>query len=370
MAPRIIRAQDPSWMLGASVACGLSATLLGVMLGQGLFNRVLHRATDPSHATAGEPEAVEDGGEAQGEDANASSTGSTPSATERAPLVPVRVTRVEIASCGDGDELDTAGERCDNNSAVERILRDSLAKLGDCPAALIAGQSPTQVLSLGLRVDFARRIVVPVQGRASSVRDPLTFVACARQRGGMGPVDSLWDQTHAKARYQYVIAMRFGPLSADAARALDAGAREDPTNSNSATPTTAVVTDSGVARRRLRPGEPCPVTPGTADDPCPGYIVTQPPLDAGAEDPTLSPPVTVFMGTPLPHTEQARVTWSRALIRAAPRTGVVITRIPFDTQLTIEARSGSWYRVRWASGMGWVFGEAISRGGDAGVATP
>lgn len=366
MAPRIIRTQDPSWMLGASIACGLSATLLGVMLGQGMFNKVLHRSADPAHTAESEPETGDDGGEAQSEDASAPHTSNT---TERAPLVPVRVTRVEIVSCGDGDELDTAGERCDHNAEIERILRDSLAKLGDCPAALIAGQSPAQVLSLGLRVDFARRIVVPVQGRASSVRDPLTFVACARQRGGMGPIDELWQQTHAKARYQYVIAMRFGPLGAEAQRALDAGSSEEPTNSTPAPPTMAAA-NAGVARRRLRPGEPCPVTPGTADDPCPGYIVTQPPLDASADDPTLSQPVTVFMGTPLPHTEQARVTWSRALIRAEPRTGVVITRIPFDTRLTIEARSGSWYRVRWASGMGWVFGEAIGRGTDAGVATP
>lgn len=357
-------------MLGASVACGLAATLLGVMLGQGLFNKVLHRATDPSHASGSEPEVGDDGGEERGTDASASARHTSEPQGERAPLVPVRITRVEIVSCGDGDELDTAGDRCDSSPEIERILRESLAKLGDCPAALVAGQSPTQVLSLGLRLDFARRIVVPVQGRASSVRDPLTFVACARQRGGMGPVDAIFDQTHAKARYQYVVAMRFGPLSAAAQQALDASAGEEPTNSSTGTPSTPTTADSGVARRRLRPGEACPVTPGTADDPCPGYDVPRPPLDAGSDDPTLSQPVTVFMGTPLPHTEQATVTWSRALIRAEPRNGVVITRIPLNTRLTIEARSGSWYRVRWPSGMGWVFGEAIGRGGDAGAATP
>jgi hypothetical protein len=225
------------------------------------------------------------------------------------------------------------------------------------------------VLSLGLRVDFARRIVVPVQGRASSVRDPLTFVACARQRGGMGPVDSLWQQSHAKTRYQYVIAMRFGPLSAEVAHSLDAGTIEAPTNSTLAASTPAVVADAGVTRRRLRPGERCPVPQGTAEDPCPGYLVT-PPFDASVDDPTLAPPVTVFMGPSLPHSEPARVTWARALIRTAPRTGVVITRLPFNTPVTIEARSDNWYRVRWASGMGWVFGEAIGRGGDAGVAAP
>jgi hypothetical protein len=357
MAPRIVRSKDPSWMLGASLACGASATLLGFMLGQGLFNKVLHRAPDPSHTTAGEPEASDGGAEPSAYDASATAPQST-----RAPLVPVRVTRIELVSCGDGDELDTPGDRCDNSPDIERIIRDALTKLGDCPAALVAGQQPAQVLSLGLRVDFSRRIVVPVQGRASSVRDPLTFVACARQRGGMGPIDALFEQTHAKARYQYVIAMRFGPLGADALGALDAGAGAEPTLGPA-----PAARDAGLARRRLRPGEPCPVTPGTADDPCPGYNVPRPALDSGVDDPTLSAPVTVFMGTPLPHTEPARVTWSRALIRAEPRNGAVITRLPFETRLTIEARSGSWYRVRWPSGTGWVFGEAIGRGGDAGA---
>lgn len=329
-------------MLVASIACGASATLMGVMLGQGVFNRVLHRAPDPAHTASSEPEASDDGGESS-DDASASAAIEP---TVRPPLVPVRVTRVEIASCGDGDELDTAGERCDASPEVERILREALAKLGDCPAALVAGQSPTQVLSLGLRVDFARRIVVPVQGRASSVRDPLTFVACARQRGGMGPLDALFDQTHGKARYQYVVAMRFGPLDANAQRALDAGAAAEPSPAQPSTPAPAAITqDSGVA--------PAP-----------------PRLDAGGDDPTLSQPATVFMGTPLAHPEPAQVTWSRALIRAEPRNGAVITRLSFETRLTIEARSGSWYRVRWPSGTGWVFGEAIGRGGDAGVATP
>lgn len=350
-------------MLLAATACGLSATVLGYVLGQGVFNRVLHRAPDPSH-TAQEPDADDGGAREPAQDASAANATNA----QREPLVPVRITRFDLEFCGDGDELDTPGARCDASPEIERVLRESLAKLGDCPAALVAGATPTQVLSIGLRVDFARRIVVPVQGRASSVRDPLTFVACARQRGGMGPIDALWDQRHAKTRYQYVVMMRFGPLGAAAQSALDAGASEPTQSSTPSTPSTNATTDAGLARRVLRPGEPCPVTPGTADDPCPGYVVTPPRLDAGSDDPALSQPVTVFMGTPLAHTESATVTWSRALIRAEPRTGVVMTRIPINTAVTIEARSGSWYRVRWATGMGWVFGEAIGRGGDAGVA--
>jgi hypothetical protein len=366
MAPKISRPTEPSWMLLAATACGVSATVLGYVVGHGAFNRVLHRAPDPTHV-AQEPDA-EDGGAARSTDASATSE---PQA-QREPLVPVRVTRFEIVSCGDGDELDTEGSRCDSSPEIERILRESLAKLGDCPAALVAGQTSALVLSIGLRVDFARRIVVPVQGRASSVRDPLTFVACARQRDGMGPLDALWQQRHGKARYQYVVMLRFGPLGPAAERALDAGSIE-PTQSSPPAPIGAEARDAGVAPRAngaaprvLRPGEPCPVTPGTADNPCPGYVVTPPRLDAGADDPTLSAPVTVFMGTPLARTEPATVTWTRALIRAEPRSGVVMTRLSINTAVTIEARSGAWYRVRWPSGTGWVFGPAIGRGGDAG----
>ncbi|MBL8677822.1 MAG: hypothetical protein JNK05_01555 [Myxococcales bacterium] len=364
MAPKITRPTEPSWMLLAATACGLSATVLGYVLAQGAFSRILHRAPDPAH-TSQEPDTDDGGARESSADASATATADP----RREPLVPVRITRVELVSCGDGDELDTEGSRCDASPEIERVLRESLSKLGDCPAALVAGANPAQVLSIGLRVDFARRIVVPVQGRASSVRDPLTFVACARQRGGMGPIDALWEQRHAKARYQYVVMMRFGPLGAAAQRALDAGADEPTQSSTPAVPTASAARDAGESRRVLRPGEPCPVTPGTADNPCPGYIVTPPRLDAGSDDPTLSQPVTVFMGTPLARTEPATVTWTRALIRAEPRTGVVITRIPINTAVTIEARSGSWYRVRWATGMGWVFGEAIGRGGDAGVTT-
>jgi hypothetical protein len=346
-------------MLFAALACGLSATALGYVTGRSLFDRVLHRSSDVA-SSPHDTDALEDGGSRDDDDASA--RGSPAAQEDRTPLVPVRVTRFELVSCGDGDELDTSGPRCDSNPEVERILREALAKLGDCPAALVAGQSPTQVLSLGLRVDFARRIVVPVQGRASTVRDPLTFVACARQRGGMGPIDALWEQRHEKARYQFVIAMRFGPLGAEAQRTLNTNTAIQ--NASPSSPSQgAGERDAAVARRRLAPGEPCPVTPGTADDPCPGFIVTRPRIDAGADDPTLAPGVTVFMGTPLPHPEPARVTWQRALIRAEPRSGAVITRLPFDTSVTIEARSGSWYRVRWPSGTGWVFGEAIGRGG-------
>jgi hypothetical protein len=240
-----------------------------------------------------------------------------------------------------------------------------LQRVGDCPSALVAGQNPTQVLSLGLKVDFARRRVTAVQGRGSSVSEPLTFVACAR--AGLGAHEDLWDQPHTKARYLYVFSMRFGPLTTRGLQLLDAGttAAEPPVHSTAASVSTTPApasADASVDRRPVLQG-PCPVTPGSVEDPCPGYRVLP------TDDPTLSQPINVYMGgVTLPHPESATVTWSRALIRAEPRTGAIITRIAYNTRLSVEARSGSWYRVRWATGFGWVFGDAIGRGAaDAGT---
>jgi hypothetical protein len=333
MAPRIIRAGPARHALPLALALGLGATAGGYAAARAALARVLGRTHESPRAVANDREETVAGGDA-GTPPTHSSSPAVQSPHE--PRVAARVTRVDLVSCGDGDELDTPGERCDASPEVERALRSALERLGDCPAALIAGQNPAQVLSIGLRVDFARRQVVPGQGRASSVRDPLSFVGCARQRGAMGSLDALFGLRHGKARYQYVAAMRFGPLGPSALAALDAGASAP----------TIDPRDAGVSVR--------------AD------AMTRSQLPA--DDPALALPVTVFMGTALPRPEPSTVTWSRALIRNEPRTGVVMTRIPFGTRVTIEARNGNWFRVRWASGMGWVYGEAIGRGvSDAGV---
>lgn len=360
MAPKIVRSVDGPASLMVALGCGAVAALAGYLV----VPRVVHLTPHTDETVVATSEDPDDGGtpvRAQ-RPANSGSQPDPANTAEVEPAVAVRITRVDVQACGDGDELDTLGDRCPANPEVENILRRALNRLGDCPSALIAGQNPAQVLSIGLKVDFARRRLTAVQGRVSSVREPLTFVACARE--ALGAHDDLWAQTHEKARYLYMFAMRFGPINARGQQLLDAGT---PTPVASETPTVQWTADAGAVDSRPILQGPCPVTPGTVDDPCPGYRVL--PRLNNTDDPTLSQPVNVYMGgVALPHPETVSVTWSRALIRAEPRTGAVITRIPYNTRVTIEARSGSWYRVRWTNGFGWVFGEAIGRGGaDAGA---
>ncbi|MDP3273615.1 MAG: SH3 domain-containing protein [Deltaproteobacteria bacterium] len=329
--PRIVRVEQPPWMVAIALGCATFSTAVGYMAGARAFRPPSHGAEQPTN-TAPDTQANDEDAQAPATPTDASTTAAP---APHAPAVPVRVTRVDVQACGDGDELDTVGERCQANPAIEQFLRAAMTRLGDCPAALIAGQNPAQVLSLGLRVDFTRRLVTPTQGRASSIRDPLTFVACARGREALGSLEPLWSLPHSKNRYMFILAMRFGPVPSGA------------TTPEPVAPVAPVAPTAPIAPI-------APVAPTATPDP---------------NDPTLSLPVTVFMGgAPMNH-EAVHVTWSRALIRAEPRNGAVITRLAYNTQLTLEARSGSWYRVRWPRGTGWVFADAIGLGSST-PATP
>lgn len=272
-----------------------------------------------------------------------------PTAAPTAPRVPVRIVSSVLQSCGDGEELTIPGPRCEPTPAVEVALRRQLASLGQCDAALAGARTPNATLSLGLRVDFARRRVTPLPGRSSSVSNPLAYVACART--ATEGLDDLWREHPTRVRYLYFFSVRFGPL--------EAGGNEVPTTAApTASPSAAPSVLSAAPATRVTP----PAAP-TASGASASASAT-PGASASASPASTASPSAAASGYPvamLVRPEPAQVAWVRAVLRDAPRTGVIVGRVPSGETVTVLARSGAWWRVRWNTLEGWTYGEAIGR---------
>ena len=76
---------------------------------------------------------------------------------------------------------------------------------------------------------------------------------------------------------------------------------------------------------------------------------------------TPSAEATGYPVAPVSPPEPAQVVWERAVVRDAPRTGVIVGRVPNASSVMVIARSGRWWQVRSGALTGWVFGESIGR---------
>jgi hypothetical protein len=249
-------------------------------------------------------------------------------------MVPVQIRPGLLSSCADGEEMNIAGPNCVAPVGLESALRERLtATLGQCPAALEAARDTTKLLSLGLRVDFTRRTVVSLLGRSSSVPEKVSYVPCANT--AMRSFDELWRMTAAHPRYQYFFTARFGPVPVGAS-----------------VPVVATAVPATTSTPSTTPEPPTPQTPTPSS------------TDGGTQAPVVDPTLpTAAQMLRMPAMATATVTWTTAIVRDSPRTGLVSGRVSSGTSVEIIDRRGSWYGIRWAGGhTGWTYGEAIGQG--------
>lgn len=314
-APRVIRARsdNPRWPLAGA---GVIVCLLG---GYQLGKLVFKPAT-----------AVIDT-QSESADAGASSVAAAAVdaslvAPERAlgpSLATVEITNTTLTGCGDGEETDLVASRCDDPAGQSAVLRRRLAAvLATCPAAPQAAGRQGSVLSIGLRVDHPRRRVAVLLGRRSTVPEKVSYVACVRE--SIGAMTSLWSLAHEHPRYLYFFTASFAPHAM-------------PTAAPTAAQTTAPTTAAPTTAQTTAPTEPT----------------------ASAEPAATNLPTREEM-LRMRVISTATVTWSVAIVRDAPRTGAIVSRIAQGTEVEIVDRRGGWYAVRWGGDhAGWTFRQAI-----------
>ncbi len=308
MPPRVIRPRSDSPLLPLTIGGTAACLVAGWFLGAWIF-KPAHTGVTPDN-----------GGELPDEtpiavtapDASAPAPPPVRDAGAPAIVVPVTINGGLLNACGDGEEMDLPGGRCDTPAGLESALRVRVqAVLGTCPSAASAARDPSKVLSLGLRVDFARRRIVSLLGRSSSVPDKVSYVPCVN--AGLTGLDEIWRIQAAHPRYQYFFTARFGPMRAT----------PEPAPAAPATPT---------------PATPTPATP----------------------DSTLPTSAQMLR---MPAMTQATVAWTTAIVRETPRTGPIVARVTQGTPVEIIDRRGSWYGIRWErTHVGWTYGEAIGQG--------
>lgn len=315
MPPSVIRPRSDSPRLPLTLGGTVTFLVAGWFLGAWIFK--------PAHTGA----TPDNGGEAPDEtpitapapDASAPPSPPVRDAGPPPVVVPVSVNGGLLNACGDGEEMDLPGPRCDSPPGLESALRVRVqALLGTCPSAMNAARDPSRALSLGLRVDFARRRIVSLLGRSSSVPDKVSYVPCVN--AALTSADEIWRIQAAHPRYLYFFTAHFGPMRASTATPAPALAPPTPT-----------------------PATPTPATPAT---PTP--------------DATLPTPAQMLR---MPAMSQTTVSWGTAIVRETPRTGPVVGRIPQGTAVEIIDRRGGWYGIRWEhTHVGWTYGEAIGQG--------
>jgi hypothetical protein len=260
---------------------------------------------------------------------------------ETPPRFAVRITNSITQSCGDGEELNIPGARCETVSGADAPIRRHLQRLGDCPSAEAAAATPSAVLSIGLRVDYARHRVTALPGHSSSVRNAVAFVPCAR--AAFDHADDLWSVTAPHPRYLYFYAVRF---------AANANAVTPPAPTT-AEPTThaAPVVDAGVS----------PSSTGQLERDAGAAPAANARGGTGTPSAPTAGPASPVHGTPLAHAEAAPIVWERVVVRDAPRTGAIVGHLVRGDQVTLLSRENGWFEIRFTGGTGWIFGQAVGR---------
>jgi hypothetical protein len=196
------------------------------------------------------------------------------------------------------------------------------------------------VLSIGLRVDYARHRVTALPGHSSSVRNAVAFVPCAR--AAFDHADDLWSVTAPHQRYLYFYSVRFAP---------NANAATTPAPSTPAPSTPEPITPSAPSANTQSDAGAEPATPSTPSTPG----------TPGTPNTPSSGSATAVHGTPLAHAEAAPIVWERVVVRDAPRTGAIVGHLVRGDQVTLLSRENGWFEIRFTGGTGWIFGQAVGR---------
>ncbi len=320
MPPKVVRPRTDSAMLPLTLGGTIASLVAGWFLGAWVF-KPAHTGISPD-GEGSAPVAIEPATP----DASVAPTVAAPPPDAGPPaiVVPVTVGGGLLNACGDGEEMDLPGPRCDPPPGLESLLRTQLQSvLGTCPAALGAARDPSKALSLGLRVDFARHRVVSLLGRSSSVPDKVSYVPCVNN--ARAAFEAVWRIQSPHPRYQYFFTAHFGPMRG---------------------PIPAPVPPVAPFARGTPVAPVAPVAPATPATPA----------TPDADLPTAAQLLR------MPAMSQTVVAWRAAIVREAPRTGAIIDRVPQNTHIEIVDRRGSWYAIRWErTHVGWTYRDAIGQ---------
>ena len=291
------------------------AAVSGVQIAGALPDEHTSRDDSPTHAEAATG-AAPDAAAAQ------------PSAVVALPMVArLVVQRAVVQSCGDGEELTTPGEQCERVAGLAERLRNRVLELGRCPAAELASRSARgTTLSLGLRVDFARRRVTPLPGHSSTVPNAVAFVPCARTLFD-GATD-LWSLQPSHRRYLvYVIASVEPVPVAHATPFRPASPVESSRTSPVTSPNATVAAAVGSAVSPTRPA----ATP----------VASQPTVTSTGQLATMT------------------VVQNHVRVRHEPNHGTVLGLLSRGSNVQVFSRRGRWYEIAFSGGRGWVYRRAL-----------
>src|SRR5687767_162698 len=129
--PRIVRARTDSPLLPITVGGTIAGLVLGWFLGAWIFKPARLEALPDGTGEGDDSAAVEP------DVRDASALAAPRDAGPPALVVPVNLHVGLLSACGDGEEMDLLGSRCDAPAGLEPALRAHLlSALGRCPAAL------------------------------------------------------------------------------------------------------------------------------------------------------------------------------------------------------------------------------------------
>jgi hypothetical protein len=261
---------------------------------------VASAATPPAPPSASAPSA-----------AAAAATASVPSNA----LPTITVGKGAVLSCKTADgETKKGAKECGGVSALDNVIAPRIRKIATCAGA--EGQSGK--LSVVVHADFSSKKVFYDIGKSSTIQNPDAIASCLKTtfEGVTAP-----SAPHEHPRYTVAYTAHLTPGGGkDADKA--AGMKGDKAES-----------DDGDK-------------------------------DKSEKNAKQAPEKEVKRDTPALASGEALVAWEVALVRDAPRTGNLVSRLPRGTKVKVASSKDGWYLIKFGEGFaheGWVYRGAIGR---------
>jgi hypothetical protein len=249
-------------------------------------------------------------------------------ATPPTPVPPnITVQKGTVLSCKTTDGETKKGKDCGGVPGIDALVTPRVRKIATCSG--VEGQ--TGKLSLVVNADFASGRFWYDVGKTSTVPNLDAVTSCLKTSFHG---TSTTATQHEHPRYTVVYTATFTP-------GVGGGGDDD---KNSAHKDKNEKDKSSKAAKE---------TPSDSDK--------DPSKD---EKPSATSDNNSTPATPPSNSGEAQVAWEVALVRDAPKTGGLVTRLPRGTKVKVGSSKDGWYQVKFGEGFaneGWVYRGAIGR---------
>jgi hypothetical protein len=317
----------PAWVkVGVIAAVGFVVgiawpRLVGVRLGPSAPGEAAASAS--SHPTGRAPEAppasvvTKSAGAPQGSSAAAASSGPATVAVAGGGAPPViTVQRGTVLSCKTSDgETKKGPKECGAVAGIDQLVSPRIRKIATC--AGVEGQ--TGKLSLVVNADFSSGRFWYDVGKSSTVQNLDAVTSCLKT-SFHGTSTTATQHEHPRYTVAYTATFAAGAAADADEKAIARKIDKDKTDK-------VEKSDKGAKEAREEKEEKAP-----------------------ASDP--------------PNSGEAQVAWEVALVRDAPKTGGLVSRLPRGTKVKVGPMKDGWYQIKFGDGFtsdGWVYRGAIGR---------